>query len=467
MEITCLVKARISNILKKAETGPMCQEKKFTFKMWQRVKELAKEYDIRYDSEHIVPTDDTLLDDVFRAGLDLLLDVGIFCTDSDRVIKLEESEIREALRNLPIQGIVGEGKDSVVIQHHKLEDTRPAVVIGGPGGIPISEEIGVKIYQSYAMEPVVDILYLAAPVSIEGLPIKAGSPLELHAEICNIAWARIATRKAGRPGMPIYGSTFPSLATDLGASSSEYGYRKTDLRCLWTLPRMKLDYPTLCRAVHFMESGYHVSTCGTGNVGGLAGGLETSVITAVAEAIAVTVLFQPLVLETSVKDMLISPPLMAETDIRSMWGNLLSSAAINKNTNVNLFVGLHTYAGPCTEMCLREIAAVSIGGAAIGGHMYLPAANGGLVLDHGTGMESRFRGEVAHAAAGIKRQDANEMVKTIARKYEDAIKTKSIPSGKSFQESYDVNTITPSKEYMGIYKKVREELEDIGLEFKY
>jgi methylamine--corrinoid protein Co-methyltransferase len=463
-----MVRARIWNLLKRAETGSICSEQEFTLKKyWPRVKELQKEYDIKYDSEHIVPTDDTLLDDVFRAGLNLLLDVGVMCVDTNRVIKFEESEIREIFRNLPKEGTLGEGKDAVTLQHHELEDVRPSIVIGGAGSIPISEEMAIKIYQSYAMEPVVDIVFLGAPATIEGATVRSGSPLELHAEICNIAWARTATRKAGRPGMPIYGSVFPSVVTDLGASSPEYGYRKTDLRCLWPLPELKVDYPTLCRVVHFMEYGCHASTCGDGNIGGISGGLETSLITAVAECLATQVLFQPLINWAGILNIVACPPWIAETDIKSMWGTFLATAAINKNTNMILFAGCYTYAGPCTEMCLRETAAVTIGGTSVGGHAYLPAPNSGMVLDHCTGMESRFRGEVAHAAAGIKREDANEMVKVIETKYGDIIKTKNIPFGKKFEECYDSDTITPSKEYMEIYSKVRKELEDLGLEFGY
>jgi hypothetical protein len=55
----------------------------------------------------------------------------------------------------------------------------------------------------------------------------------------------------------------------------------------------------------------------------------------------------------------------------------------------------------------------------------------------------------------------------IETKYGDIIKTKNIPFGKKFEECYDSDTITPSKEYMEIYSKVRKELEDLGLEFGY
>lgn len=456
----------IWNILRKAETGPISPEKDFILKRyWPRVEELAKEHDIKYDPDNVVPTDETLIDDVFRAGLDLLLDVGVFCADTNRIMEFEEGEVKEALRDVTSKGTLGEGKDAVTYRHREFEDKRAPVNLGGPTGTPLSEEMAIKIYQSYAMEPMVDLIYMGVPVTIEGVTVKPSSPHELHAELCNIAWARTATRKAGRPGMPLYGCCLPGLPTDMSASSPEYGYRKTDLRCLWLLPQMKVDYQSLIRAIHFMEYGCYGSTAGIGYIGGLSGGPETSMITAVAECLAASILFRPL-LNWSTPLNTLYEPWVSESDIMSMWGANLATTAVNKNTGIILSVGCYTYAGPCTEMCLREIAAETIGGTAIGAHAYGPGPNSGLILDHCTGMESRFRGEVARAAAGVKRENANEMVKEINSRYNDIIESREPPLGKSFEECYDTETITPSKEYLDIYERVKKELEELGLEFK-
>jgi len=459
--------ARRWDLFRRAETGPVKTEKDFTLKRyWPRLKELIKDYDIKYDPENLVPTDDTLLDDSFRAGMDLLLDVGFLCTDSSRVITFEESEIKETLRNLPGKGMLGEGKDAVLFEHHDLEDKRFPTILSGPTGTPLSEEYALKIYESYAKEPLVGVIYMGAPKSIEGLTVKVGSPLELQAEITNIAWARTATRRVGRPGLALYGVCFPSLSVDMASSSPEYGYRKTDLRCLWPLPQMKVDYATLTRALHFAHYGIKSNTAGIGYIGGLAGGPEGALVTTIAECLGVTVLFQPFTIQAIPLNNLYSP-WVGESDAMSLWANCVANAALNKNTKMILLFGCYTYAGPCTEMCLWEEAAESIAGAAVGAHPYGPAPNSGLIVDHCTGMEARFRGEVAYAATGIKREDANEIVKEIVAKYEEVIESRKPPYGKSFAECYDTKTITPSKEYLDIYEKVRRELEDLGLEFTY
>ena len=52
-----------------------------------------------YDPDSIVPTDDSLLDDVFEAGMTLLLDAGFFCADTNRIIEFNEDEVKDALRS--------------------------------------------------------------------------------------------------------------------------------------------------------------------------------------------------------------------------------------------------------------------------------------------------------------------------------------------------------------------------------
>ena len=82
-----------------------------------------------------------------------------------------------------------------------------------------------------------------------------------------------------------------------------------------------------------------------------------------------------------------------------------------------------------------------------------------------TPMEPRFAAKVAHAVVGMKRDDANEIAKTLLPKYVD--KVADPPLGLKYQECYDVRTGKPSKMCIDVYNKVKKELEDLGLEFKY
>lgn len=423
-----------------------------------------KEYDIKYDSEILIPIDDTLVNDVYEAAMDLVLDVGVLCTSTERLIKFEDWEVKEALRTAPSEFIIGEGHDAVTMKHRDPQGQDTPVIWGGVWGVPLSEDMAPKIYQSHAQEPIVNVMAALGSVeTVEGMIVKAGSPLEMQSELKNICWARMAIRNVGRPGMPLVGTAAVTPFADIGMSSPEFGWRKCDVRILWLLPELKTDYEQLCKAAHYMAYGCPTRGGGTPCIGGFSGGPEGTTIAQVAEAIIAVTLYQSECVLVNAIDAFYPS---GHTARRSMWSINLAHTAINKNTHIVTIAGPYaTYAGQCTDMSLFEIAASTIGVVKAGSH---PEGVGGLSAnktDYTTGMEARFMGEAAHAVSGINREDANEMVKTLLPKYEDRIKARNPPIGKKFQECYDVKKITPSKEYLELYRKVKNELEDIGLKF--
>ena len=72
--------------------------------------------------------------------------------------------------------------------------------------------------------------------------------------------------------------------------------------------------------------------------------------------------------------------------------------------------------------------------------------------------------ELSHAGAGMKRSDANLIVKEILKKYEPHIKN--APKGKRYQECYDLRTGKPGEEYLAMYYEVKKELRDMGVPLK-
>jgi len=82
-----------------------------------------------------------------------------------------------------------------------------------------------------------------------------------------------------------------------------------------------------------------------------------------------------------------------------------------------------------------------------------------------TPMEPKFSAEVALAVAGMRRNDANELAKALLAKYMDKISN--APLGMKFQECFNIQRGKPSDKYMELYGKVKKDLSDIGVEFKY
>ena len=459
-----LTRFRLWDTWKRAETGPICPVKTFETKvLFPKARELVKRYGLKYDPENPVPTDDSLIDDIYKAAMELLLEVGVLCTDTERIIKFQDSEVKEVLRNSPTEAILGQGNDAVVLRKRNLEDRIPPLLSTGPTGAPISEDIALKLYQGCAQEPAADFLTTGFFTTIEGEEIKVGSPMELYAEMANTRIAREAFIRAGRPGMGIRGSAAVTVRASIAAP-----WRAGDAIHAWIMPEMKTDYDTLCRALYWMSNGFHVWGGGIPTLGGFAGGAEGTSIVSAAETIAGRVLYNT----TYGNAGAIVHPLFTGTTSRIvLWSGNLASAAINKNSN--LLTAKHapyiTYAGPCTEMAFYETATTVIGSTVVGTSI-LTVGSGrqGIKVDCCTPMETRLAGEVREAIIRMKmkRSEANEMVKALLAKYEQMIEKKAVPEGKTFRECYDIARLVPSKEYQDIYAKVKAELADLGLKFE-
>ena len=92
-----------------------------------------------------------------------------------------------------------------------------------------------------------------------------------------------------------------------------------------------------------------------------------------------------------------------------------------------------------------------------------PRSAAGSCSGHATGLEARFFGEIGHATAGMSREKGNEIVKQLLPKYLDQMESR--PFGKPFNEAYDLRTIRPTDEWVGIYDKVIEEIAGLGVPF--
>jgi hypothetical protein len=78
-------------------------------------------------------------------------------------------------------------------------------------------------------------------------------------------------------------------------------------------------------------------------------------------------------------------------------------------------------------------------------------------------MEARMMGEVARATAGMDIDTVNQILDKLVASYEGDYANAT--AGKTFQECYDVATVTPTEEYVKVYDGAKKKLEDLGLVF--
>lgn len=159
-----MASAKFWEIISRGESGEPTTEKDFDMLLFKTTKKLCRKYGLKFDPENLVPTDDTMIENAFRAGMELLLTTGVFNIDSGRVIRVTEEEIFDALQRNPSQILLGSGKDQVTLRHRGIEDPVLPAVIGGTGN-PVSEDIRYRLYLAYARNPMIDYIEPLPPTS--------------------------------------------------------------------------------------------------------------------------------------------------------------------------------------------------------------------------------------------------------------------------------------------------------------
>ena len=168
----------------------------------QNLTALKEKYHIDFGDE-IIPEDPEVKDALFQAGLEMLVETGFYCQDLGRVMKVTEEEVWEGIKKTPKKLILGEGRDIArFYPRHGNSPVKP-IIQGGPTGSPVSEEMFIKIMQSYAQEAVVDDLVDGVMDTVEGKKAKSGTPYEIRATMQELRMTKEARTRAGRPGLGV------------------------------------------------------------------------------------------------------------------------------------------------------------------------------------------------------------------------------------------------------------------------
>ena len=168
----------------------------------QNATKLKEKYKLKFGSKFI-PEDKQTINNLFNAGLEMLVETGFYCQDLGRVMKVTEEEVWEGIKKTPTKLILGEGRDICrFYPRHGNSPVKP-IIQGGPTGSPISEEVFVQVMQSYAQEGIVDTLVNGVYTSIEGNKAKTNTPYEIRAMMAELRATKEARIRAGRPGLGV------------------------------------------------------------------------------------------------------------------------------------------------------------------------------------------------------------------------------------------------------------------------
>lgn len=453
----------ILEICRRAQTGPKMTAESFDLDVvFANARKLTQKYAIAYDPDTPVPSDDDLADRTFKAAVDFVVQVGVYCPDSGSVIKFTRDEVLGALSNSRGQCVMGEGEDRF-IWTPRLPDseTQPWFHVG-TGIVNTDEQIVFNLVSSYARIKQANSVSVPALEKVNGEMVSSGTPTEILGAIRGIKVARDAMLDAGRPGLAIgncISTAGTSLAT-IAASAPQFGLRPSDGWLVGALAEMKFNMGALNKVAYLSCWHANIGNESGPLVGGYAGGpAEVAVLNVAYRLIGLLVLNCSYHLTFPIH---ITKGCSTSRDV--LWSVAVSSQAISRNTKELVWSLGYNAAGPMTRQFFYESAAyiataISSGLSAQTCH---PAR--ALLNDYVTPMEMLGNVELIEACVGMKRTEANELVKQLLKMYEDNIDD--APIGKKYQECYDVNKGEPCQEYVDLYGQVKKELHEMGFNYK-
>jgi len=450
----------ILSVLDKAEGGPVIDEKDWDrSKIARTVKDLIGEFDIRWDPDTLVLADDALADRLFAAGMALATRSGMYCINTSRQMLWMEDELVGALDRAPIEITAGEGDEAATFRSRRPDEASRVGVVGGAYGTLISEELFLPLFESYAKEPLFQVIETPSLPTTRGRPTRLGSPMEAIVAGQEAELTFEALRRVGRPGLAI-GTAGTSGSEIIELAATSYGlYRQSDWHHASFVSENKVSYADLTRAVHFAQTGSIVHAFANPIYGGYLGGSAGLAIGCVASCI----LLRACLFADSVNNGPSHAHLSIDTHPDMLAAQGLAIQALARNTHLPNSVFVRPAAGPVTKEILYENAALTIAGVVSGaGFVKASQSASGRFEGHVSPLEARFTAQIGHAVEGMTRTEADPIVRSLVKEYADGIADESI--GKPFQEAYDLDRLEPTYEWLDLYHGVcREFGEEYGL----
>jgi len=448
-------------VCRRASSGPLISEERFDRELFfPTVQELVKKYEIKPDLANPVCDSDAEADAIYQAGLELITRVGVYCTDSNRIIELGTDEVSEALREAPGPCWFGEGKDRRFYPVRRPDDFDTPAMCAVGGSLPCStEEIAFKTVEGIARIHEADCITQPSIMHLNQVPIVAGSPQGFLACIRGVEIGRSACRQAGRPGLafvnglPGAGSAIETIA----ASFPAFGLRPSDGWYVGFTAEMKISYGALVKCALLERVGGHIGSEQAPIIGGYCGGPAGAAITNVAYIIAGIMVMRGHYALCFPVDMN-----LGVTGTRGvLWATSASSQAISRHINYPFHHVAYPNGGPMTESYFYEVAAHHLAAITSGSSAQTGLPAKGTQTDHMTPLEFKLAAKIISSAHKVSRSEANEIVNRIIPKYEEKLASPNI--GKPYQAVFDIDTGLPTAEYIAFYQRMKKALQDMGV----
>ena len=451
------------DIAERSQKGRKMAEDSWNMSLFNKISELVKRYGIpNYTSDTpFLNLDDELTERVFHAGVDLLVEHGVYCITTDRIVEFTRKEVLDAIHESPSEIIVGGGKDARVMKQRKIEGKEPLNFCPGHHS-PFTEELAPLVVKNFAQIPRADFIEGFNFVEVDGREIL-GAPLEVYAARRQMSWMREGIRKAGRPELSIVFYPITTRAEVLMAAMDPVdGLRKGDGILTSVLPDEKIEHDLLAAVIACEDYGLWRISGSFSMAGGFCGGTDGAIIEGIAKPLTAMICYRAYVNYTGVENIRTVSAMTIPLQPLN-WARSVVNQALNRHTNIICMEWVIPTSGPGTETNLLEVAVRSIEATINGANLYAPRHSRAQMNAGQTPLEGEFMVEVSDAtlAAGIDRERGSEILVRLARQLKD----KHPEPGMSIQECYDLVNHRPTPEYEKIHLKVKEQLASLGLAF--
>lgn len=208
------------DIVDRTMTGPIMKEDEFENEFFPtKIAEIVARHNIEYDPEEPIMSDPGMADEIFQAGLELLVEVGLYCKDTKRIVKFTEEEIREVVRTRKSEVTLGKDRDAITLRPRAPGDKQHPYTFF-PAGILTRD---VSKYKQYALttaqEPTCDGLIPVPLAGIGDIKPASGTPTETLLALTEAQIMNEVATWVGRPGLFL---GFPMSATTPGALMRTY-----------------------------------------------------------------------------------------------------------------------------------------------------------------------------------------------------------------------------------------------------
>lgn len=442
--------------------GPKVDQKNWDMGLFRKMNELTAKYHLYYPKDgSFFNIEDTVADNAFRAALDFLVEKGIYCLTTGRVIQLTEQEILNTIKAMPKEFTVGDGKDARVLKQRRLEEKEGLNHCPGLQA-PFSQELAPLVVKNFAEIPTADFLDGCNFDKVDGREIM-GIPLEVYAARREANWMRQGVAKAGRPGLATVYYPINTRAADMIAPiDREIGFRPSDGVLLSVLPDIKVEQDYLTAAIVWEEyGGFKLNGNGYSWPNGFAGDLGGCLIEAIVQVLSGFIVYRDIACWGGVR-------LAAGKDIlrpAEMWATSVWSQALHRHTNYIIFFYAGGLSGPGCETHLLEVAFRAAPIPINGGNIHITRQSRARINASQSPLDAEWSYEVAEAV--MRSNHTRETASDLLRKISEKLKGRaSEVTYNDIREFYDLVRHRPLPAFERAYLKIKDELVSLGLEFK-